>query len=382
MTSSKQKTNSDWSIIFQPFAGNTHQAKINTEFDSDVQKILMSTAYVNQDGVESLIDKIKAYSNKIELYIGIGERNSTTSKQALELLLDAGTKLYVVDTNKSGVIFHPKVFLFKKEQSAKLIVGSANLTHSGLHNNIEVSVSLGIDLECPEQFQQYDSILDSFDKLKSEHRENCYLLKDKAAIEDLLIKERIIDESQKAEFSGSGSSNSKNKGKPIGLPFVSKSKKKRSNAGKQAAVNADSFGKRYLCYVKKKLPEGDLQLLENGHGSGVIRLVKSGFKINDEVIDQRTYFRKNVFGDLQWAAVNDKEEAIGVFKLSIKGKYCGVFNIKLSHKPSWESKQKNYTTALHVSAIKKHIQKKGLINKQFQLYKITDADYDFEILIE
>ena len=38
MTSSKQKTNSDWSIIFQPFAGKTHQEKINTEFDSDVQK--------------------------------------------------------------------------------------------------------------------------------------------------------------------------------------------------------------------------------------------------------------------------------------------------------------------------------------------------------
>lgn len=374
--------NIDWSIIFQPLAGNTHQKVLNEEFHKDVRRILISTAYVNQDGVESLLDNIKAHSDKIEIFTGVGERNSTTSKQALELLHDAGIKLYVVDTNKSGVIFHPKIFLFEKEQSAKLVIGSANLTHSGLHNNIEVSVNLEIDLECSEQLQKYDSILDSFDKLKSEHSENCYLVKNRAAIEELFKKGRIVDESEKVERTGSSNPKTKNKGKPIGLPFVPKSKKKRKSLGQLPADVNDSFGKRALCYVKKKLPVGDLQLLKSGHGSGVIRLVKSGFKINDKVIDQETYFRKNVFGDLKWAKVNDKEEAIGVFKLSVKGKSCGVFNIKLSHKPSWESGQKNYTTGLHVSPIKKYIQKEEFINKQLKLYKITDAEYSFEISIE
>ena len=69
-----------------------------------------------------------------------------TSKEGLEDLLSLeryGTaEVFVYHNEESGVTFHPKVYLFRKGDVAKLIVGSNNLTEGGLFANTEAALEL------------------------------------------------------------------------------------------------------------------------------------------------------------------------------------------------------------------------------------------------
>jgi len=79
-----------------------------------------------------------------DIFVGI--RNDITSVQAVKALLGLGVRVYAVDTGTRSVIFHPKLFLSEGKTTARLVIGSANMTFSGLHNNIEAGAILDLDL--------------------------------------------------------------------------------------------------------------------------------------------------------------------------------------------------------------------------------------------
>lgn len=136
-----------------------------------------------------------------------------------------------------------------------------------------------------------------------------------------------------------------------------------------------------LCWRKPNLPEGDLQLLVQGHASGVLRLTQAGYTDNGKVIDQTEYFRYQVFSGLLWYEIDGKEMAEATFHLQIKGTSVGTFKLKLSHKPSWEAGQNNYTTGLHWDDAKHLIQRRDLVGCDLELYKAIDENFDFLISI-
>ncbi|MFW1954493.1 hypothetical protein ACG91D_02675 [Acinetobacter guillouiae] len=127
-------------------------------------------------------------------------------------------------------------------------------------------------------------------------------------------------------------------------------------------------------WKKENLPTGDLQLLENSNASGVLRLTQASYKI-----DQTTYFRNQVFYNLNWQPIDGKEMASANFKLVINGKNHGTFYLEISHKPSWESNQNNYTTGLHWGTALSSVQNSSLIGKTLTLYQATNESYDFLI---
>ncbi|WP_233964673.1 hypothetical protein [Pectobacterium versatile] len=129
-------------------------------------------------------------------------------------------------------------------------------------------------------------------------------------------------------------------------------------------------------WVKTNLPAGDLQLLTTCHPSGVLRLTQSGYGI-----DQTTYFRNDVFGDLAWNLIANKEMANANFRLKVNGVDVGVHNLEISHKASWESNQDNYTTGLHWGNATNLVQDDSLIGKNLILYKATGEGYDYLIEI-
>lgn len=129
-------------------------------------------------------------------------------------------------------------------------------------------------------------------------------------------------------------------------------------------------------WEKADLPRGDLQLLDTCHASGVLRLTQSNYGI-----DQTTYFRQTVFANLVWCPTNNKEMASANFKLVIDGQDRGVFRLELSHKPSWESNQNNYTTGLHWGAALGVIQDDRLVGKTLTLYEAHNEPYDYQIEI-
>ncbi|HIF9273558.1 TPA: hypothetical protein ACX6QR_001548 [Photobacterium damselae] len=127
-------------------------------------------------------------------------------------------------------------------------------------------------------------------------------------------------------------------------------------------------------WIKTNLPQGDLQLLTSCNASGVLRLTQSRYGI-----DQTTYFRDTVFGNLTWHATDDKEIAYANFKIVTQGHDRGTFRLKISYKPSWESGQNNYTTGLHWGNAVNVIQDHSLIGKTLTLYEASGEPYDYLI---
>jgi HKD family nuclease len=73
---------------------------------------------------------------------------NATSKEALELLLANEIESYVV-YSPNNIIYHPKIYAFEGAQMKRAIVGSSNLTESGLFQNIEASVC--VDFESDDE---------------------------------------------------------------------------------------------------------------------------------------------------------------------------------------------------------------------------------------
>jgi len=64
-----------------------------------------------------------------------------TSKEALDKFIELGIETYIFYT-KSALVFHPKIYIFENVNDARIIIGSANLTTSGLSYNVESAVSI------------------------------------------------------------------------------------------------------------------------------------------------------------------------------------------------------------------------------------------------
>ena len=91
----------------------------------------------------------------------VGIAFNQTHPDGLQALLDLKATVKVMD-NKSDSTFHPKVFLFRKEQKACLIVGSSNLTNSGFTRNTEACVSC--ETNNADQDVQFQKILKQLQK--------------------------------------------------------------------------------------------------------------------------------------------------------------------------------------------------------------------------
>lgn len=99
-------------------------------------------AFASISGVRKIVSSInknKDNFRNITFYIGIDENG--TSKEALQCLIENEIETYIFYTT-SAMIFHPKVYLFEGKYWARLIIGSTNLTNSGLFINVEAAVSM------------------------------------------------------------------------------------------------------------------------------------------------------------------------------------------------------------------------------------------------
>lgn len=108
--------------------------------DNNYNQFLAFVAFVSEGGVERLKSALNSFSNRGDINLFIGVDNKATSKEALELLLKNGINTYIFHTPNKHIIYHPKIYLFKGKYNFRLIVGSSNLTTTGLYQNVESSV--------------------------------------------------------------------------------------------------------------------------------------------------------------------------------------------------------------------------------------------------
>ncbi|HAF27805.1 MAG TPA: hypothetical protein DCG75_02045 [Bacteroidales bacterium] len=118
--------------------------QLAVSFDSSDYSIFNGfVAFAAISGVRMLIPhlkKAKETYTHIRFYIGVDNRG--TSKEALEELIKQNIETYIYHDKREFVTYHPKLFIFEGSKHTRMIIGSSNLTSSGIKSNIEASVQL------------------------------------------------------------------------------------------------------------------------------------------------------------------------------------------------------------------------------------------------
>ena len=121
---------------------------------------------------------------------------------------------------------------------------------------------------------------------------------------------------------------------------------------------------------RKRLTATDAQR-QKGHATGDLRLVQAGYPDRKTRIDQTTYFRRQVFVGLAWQEEKaDPHVEVASIKLdvTIQDKHFGVLDLTLSHKPTGEAGQRNYTTNIRWGSLASELQKTNVTGLTVTLY--------------
>ena len=99
-----------------------------------------------KSGVQYLKEALKAAAERgAEIKVCTGDYLFVTQPEALRMLLEIDARIQVRLWKSNGVSFHPKAYLFQKENQDSLFVGSSNLSRSALSNGVEWSLSVSDD---------------------------------------------------------------------------------------------------------------------------------------------------------------------------------------------------------------------------------------------
>lgn len=122
----------------------------------------IAVAWVRASGMAYLSDRLANFlqhGGQLSVIVGIDLQNTT--REGLQALLDLeqhGRSETFVYHNEAGSIFHPKLYLFRNEEEARLIVGSNNITQSGLYVNVEAGLQVDTNITAAVVVQTLDAI--------------------------------------------------------------------------------------------------------------------------------------------------------------------------------------------------------------------------------
>lgn len=188
-------------FILQGLTPSSHIDAVRRLFDlSDIENVLLGVAFINESGVKQIEAQLMANIACVTIFAGI--RNGTTSYQGLVRLHDVVNRLYTVDTGARAFIFHPKLFLVRGKERARLLVGSANLTFAGLNRNIEAGMLLDFDLTDDDDRALINELEMQFDAAVTDHPDNIVKVSSLADLDKLLANGRLIDETDIASRDG------------------------------------------------------------------------------------------------------------------------------------------------------------------------------------
>jgi len=339
-------------LEIQPFGGENTLFYLEKILKSKDHNFLICSAFIRLSGllhIERYLDKIE--SKKIKFVVG--GRNSISSYQAIEFLIKKKIEVIIVDTGSLRRIFHPKIYIAHNQQSAKILLGSGNLTHNGLCNNIESIMFSELGLGSSAEQKMFAKMIDPINKLEKTHPKNCHKPTTIEEVKDLkenaiLVDERIVRPSNLVLGKGL----KKRKIVPaIDLPSKPPIRPNKIDITLVKEINLTPRGDDaglVLVWSKPNLSRRDLQLPKAGsttNAASVLSLTKS---IHD--INPATHFYKVTFGKEKWLSNpdNNKEETRVAVRLVINGVTVATDeNILISYKASFEAAQGNYTTGLH-----------------------------------
>ncbi|MGM5471311.1 phospholipase D-like domain-containing protein [Flavobacteriaceae bacterium LMO-SS05] len=113
-------------------------------------------AFASISGVNMLkgyVNEAKNRYDQLRFFIGVDNRG--TSKEALEVLIQQNIETYIYHDRRNLVTYHPKLFIFEGDVYTRVIIGSSNLTSSGLKMNLEASVQIDFRTKTDKQGQNF-----------------------------------------------------------------------------------------------------------------------------------------------------------------------------------------------------------------------------------
>lgn len=379
-------------FILQGVTNANHSKAIQTMLAlPEPTQVLLSVAFVREGGLDAVEAAIMPLAAKSKFFIGI--RNDITSIQAIKRLLAMKVELYAVDTGSRNTIFHPKLYFATNGKHATVIIGSANLTFGGLHKNIEVSTITKLDLSNATDKKFADEVTTVFTDMLTKHPQHVFLIKNNKQADDLFDSGRLADENV---IPAPSPISHVKKGERDYLPPMKLSRtiqrRRKIAVGKPSPKITKLVSlplaavPKYLIWESKQLTERDLNIPRSTSTNPTCSMgLKKGAL--DE-IDQRHYFREDVFAQLTWTLDTPPlkwERAQVKVEVVIKNLNYGIFDLKLSHntdKKSASYKQKNFMTQIHWGDAKKHVAKRDLLGRILYLYRKDTDPPEFMIEID
>ncbi len=386
-------------FVFQAVTERFHADELRKLLSkSNCERVLVSVAFVREDGVDALAASLKALAEVSTFFVGI--RNGVTSVQGLRRLLDLGVRLVAVDTASRSTIFHPKLFLAERKKTASLIIGSANLTFPGLHNNIEAGAVLDLDLSQTDDKNLLTGLVKTFEDLPARFPEHIFQVNDLESLEKLFDDGRLIDEdvAEPPPATAYVRKGTRDTLKPMRLRRHAPPSRKRAvvkpkpqpkpKQPETPAEKAPPERRPHFARIweSRGLTERDLNIPKGRrtHATGSM-LWKKG---PAEDIDQQRFFRHEAFAGLDWkqdSARPQYERSEADFDFVIKGVNCGNFRLKLSHKTDTTSRsyeQKQPMTQVHWGKARSIIAKRDLLGRIMSLYRKDGTPPEFLIEID
>ena len=109
-------------------------------------RIQIAVAFIKEGGYSQITKELEASlkkGNEIDFVVGASPQFRITDPTVLEKLVDL-KKRYKNLTLKvfEESYFHPKLFIFQKNQLINIVLGSSNLTSGGIGSNIEGNIAI------------------------------------------------------------------------------------------------------------------------------------------------------------------------------------------------------------------------------------------------
>lgn len=382
-------------LLFQGVTSGDHLAAVrNILRIPNPQRIIMCVAFLNESGLTILNDALAPVAAQTTIVAGI--RNGITSAQGLRKSLQLGCSTYAVDTGSRSVLFHPKVYLSRNDDEARLIVGSANLTLGGLNSNIEASLILTVSLEDPDNSSFLAGVESKIDGMIEEYRENVFPVSDDLLIQQLLDSGRVVDESITA--APNPVSSARNRDLDTVLKMKLRTRPMRRQQVRRLSTEplptssepAASVRERWnLVWQSRPLTRRDLNIPTGSRTNATGSMMFSKGAL--ESIDQRHYFRDEVFHKLDWnfdTTPNRRhlERAQARFRLVIRDVDYGIFTLRLSHNSRTDTRayeQRNSMTQLHWGrGALRMISREDLLGRTMFLYRDEEQPDSFILEID